>query len=198
MPSVRPRARSLAALLAALAFAAVAAGCGAIGFVDRPAYGYEWGSSAPLRVAVIDETGGTDWSPAVDAAVATYGAATPHLAFQRETDGANIVITVRRYDDAHPPELSGYIFPMGAGGFAAVYDADGLACNYPPSSLPLNCSGEIARADIYLNDIIPPGPDIEARRERLLLHEIGHALGLTRHSPDLDVGSLVQRYGWRS
>ena len=92
-------------------------------------------------------------------------------------------MTFHRYNDRQPPELRGYIFPFGAGGFATVYDADGLACNYPPSTLPVNCSGEIAQADIYLNDIIPDGPDIDARRNRLILHEMGHAMGLERHAP---------------
>jgi hypothetical protein len=77
-----------------------------------------------------------------------------------------------------------------------VYDAEGNACNFPPSPLPLNCSGRVARADIYLNDIIPAGADIEERRHRLVLHELGHAFGLTRHSPDLGIGQLAQRYGW--
>ena len=66
---------------------------------------------------------------------------------------------------------------------------------YSPS-VPVGCSGEIARAEIYLNDIIPPGADIEARRLRLILHELGHALGLTRHSPDMGIAQLAQRYGW--
>jgi hypothetical protein len=92
--------------------------------------------------------------------------------------------------------LKGYLFPAGAGGFAAVYDVNGVACNFPPSPVPVGCTGEIATADVYLNDIIPPGADIEARRERLVLHEIGHALGLTRHSPDLGIAQLAQRYGW--
>jgi hypothetical protein len=98
--------------------------------------------------------------------------------------------------DADPPELQGYRFQPGVGGFAAVYDADGKACNFPPSPLPVNCSGEIARADIYLNDAIPEGPDIDARRLRLVLHELGHAMGLTRHSPALGIEMLAARYGW--
>jgi len=179
-----------------LALALAMMACGVIPFNERPAAGYVFGSGAPLRVAVIDQTGGADWSPAVDASVATYGAASPYLQFQRDPAGANIVITVHRYSDATPPELKGYLFPAGAGGFAAVYDAAGTACNFPPSPLPVDCTGEIATADVYLNDIIPPGPDIEARRERLLLHEFGHAMGLTRHAPTLDVPELAQRYGW--
>ncbi len=177
--------------------AATASGCGAIPFDGlHPALNYDYASGEPLRVAVIDETGGTDWSPAVLAAVETYAAAAPELEFQDRADEANIVVTVRRYDDAHPPELPGYVFPPGAGGFAAVYDASGAACNYPPSPLPMNCTGEIAAANIFLNDLIPPGPELEARRERLMLHELGHALGLTRHSPDLETAALSERYGW--
>lgn len=179
-----------------LAVGVFAAACGALPFEQQPAAGYVYASDAPLRVAVIDETGGTDWSPAVRAGMATYAAATPYLRFQSQAAGANITVHVRRYDDEHPPELKGYVFPFAAGGFATVYDEAGLACNYPPSPLPLNCSGQIADATIYLNDIIPDGPDIEARRERLVLHELGHAMGLTRHSPDLDIPELAQRYGW--
>lgn len=177
-------------------FALAANACGLISYGDRPAAGYVYGSGAPLRVAIVDVTGGDDWSPAVDAAIERYSAAVPELASQRSGDGANIVITVHRYNDSDPPLLRGYVFPVGAGGFATVYDADGAACNFPPSTIPLHCSGEIATVDIYLNDIIPPGPDIEVRRERLLLHEIGHGLGLTRHSPDFDAAMLAARYGW--
>jgi hypothetical protein len=195
--SARARARTrIAAFVAFLAIGIAAAGCGAIPFNARPAANYTFGSDAPLKVAVIDETGGNDWSPALRASLAMYSRATPYLDFRTSTAGAHIIIHVRRYDDAHPPELSGYVFPFGAGGFATVYDTDGIACNYPPSSLPVNCSGEIAEANIYLNDIIPPGSDVEARRQRLILHELGHSLGLTRHSPDLDIGQLAQRYGW--
>jgi hypothetical protein len=177
-------------------FSAAFAACGSIPYTDSPASGYVHQSGAPLLVAVIDETGGTDWSPSVEEAIALYSGATPYLRFQREATGAHIVVTVRRYSDAQPPELPGYRFQAGVGGFAAVYDADGIACNFPPSTLPVNCSGEIARAEIYLNDIIPPGDDIEARRLRLVLHEMGHAMGLTRHSPDLGMAQLAQRYGW--
>jgi hypothetical protein len=92
--------------------------------------------------------------------------------------------------------LQGYLFPAGAGGFAAVYDVNGAACNFPPSPLPPGCTGEIARVTIYLNDVIPPGSDIEARRLRLILHEMGHGMGLTRHSPDLGLRDLALRYGW--
>lgn len=183
----------LAAPLALLALGAIS--CGVIPFEARPAAGYAYGSAAPLRVAVIDEAA-PGWTQAVEAAVASYGAATPYLAFQRTPEGANIVIRVRGYDDASPPALQGYLFPAGVGGFAAVYDVAGAACNYPPATAPLNCTGEIAKADVYLNDGIPPGADIEARRERLLLHELGHAMGLTRHAPDLDIALLAQRYGW--
>lgn len=185
----------MAPLLLCLAAAATIA-CGVIPFAGNPAAGYAYGSAELLRIAVIDETGGNDWSPAVDAAVATYGAASAHLAFQRDAAGANIVITVHRYSDSVPPALRGYLFPFNAGGFAAVYDPAGAACNFPPSSLPVNCTGEIATAEIYLNDIVPPGPNLEARRERLILHELGHALGLTRHSPDSDAAQLAVRYGW--
>ena len=172
------------------------AACGVIPFTERPAAGYVYGSGAPLRVAVIDATGGTDWSGAIDASVATYGSASPNLRFQRDAAGANIAITIRRYSDRTPPEIRGYLFPAGAGGFAAVYDAQGAACNFPPSPLPVGCTGEIASADVYVNDIIPAGSDIEARRQRLVLHEIGHSLGLTRHSPDLGIDQLADRYGW--
>ncbi len=167
-----------------------------LGFAGRPASGYTYGSGEALRVAILDETGGDDWSPAIDAAVSRYGDAVPELAFQRTAAGANVVITARRYNDGDPPQLAGYVFPFGAGGFAAVYDSDGTACNYPPSPVPEHCTGEIATVDIYLNDIIPPGPDIENRRERLLLHELGHAFGLTRHSPEFAEATLAARYGW--
>ncbi len=182
-----------------LALATVASACGfetTISSSGRPALNYNFASSEPLRVAIIDETGGSDWTPAINSALETYRLATPHLAFRTSESGANIVIHVRRYNDAQPPEMSGYTFAQGMGGFAAVYDADGYACNFPPSDLPLGCSGEIARADIYLNDIIPAGPDIESRRLRLVLHELGHAFGLERHAPDLEVAQLAQRYGW--
>jgi len=178
-----------------LLFAAVFVSCGVISFEQQPAAGYVYGSGAPLRVAVIDQAGG-DWSGAIEASLATYGASTPYLQFQRDPGGANIVIAVHRYSDVTPPDLRGYLFPAGVGGFAAVYDANGTACNYPPSTLPLTCTGEIAKAEVYVNDAIPPGTDIEARRERLILHEVGHALGLTRHSPDPGVAQLAQRYGW--
>jgi hypothetical protein len=183
-------------LLVVLAFATLATACGVIPFGGRPALNYAYGSNEPLRIAIIDETGGADWSPAIEAAARTYGGAASRLAFQRSAGGANIVMTFHRYVDAQPPELQGYTFPPGAGGFATVYDADGLACNFPPSPMPLNCGGEIARSDIYLNDIIPAGTDIERRRERLILHEMGHAMGLERHAPDLDVAELAARYGW--
>lgn len=183
--------------VAAIALAAlVSAACGVLPHTGTPAAGYTYGSGETLRVAVLDETGGDDWSPSIEAAIARYAAPAPNLRFSAETGDAHIVITIRRYDDAAPPELRGYVFQPGVGGFAAVYDADGNACNFPPSPLPLNCSGEIARAEIYLNDIIPAGPDITERRERLILHELGHALGLTRHSPELGTGQLAQRYGW--
>jgi hypothetical protein len=186
-------------MLAPALLALACGACGIIPFATEPAAGYVYGSGAPLRVAVIDQTGGDGaWSPAVDAAMATYGAATPYLQFQTDPAGANIVITVHRYDDAAPPVMRGYLFPAGAGGFTEVYDTDGAPCNFPPSPLAIGCSGDIATADIYLNDVIPPGPDIEARRERLLLHETGHALGLERHAPDLDIPLLAQRYGWPS
>lgn len=184
------------ALASLLGFAALTAGCGIIPASGQPALNYNYGSGEALRIAIVDDTGGHDWSPAIDASVKAYAATDPHLAFRSSIESANIVMTFRRYRDAQPPELPGYVFPPGAGGFATVYDADGLACNYPPSPLPVACSGEIARADIYLNDIIPAGPDVEARRERLILHEMGHAMGLTRHNPDLDTPALAARYGW--
>jgi hypothetical protein len=183
-------------LFCTLALAAI--GCGTLPFDEQPAAGYVYGSNAPLRVAVIDATTTDGWSAAIEASVATYGAGSPYLAFQQNAAGANIVVTVRDYSDSAPPALQGYLFPLNAGGFAAVYDAAGTACNFPPSPLPLNCTGEIATADVYLNNIIPAGSDIEARRERLILHELGHAVGLTRHSPDLDIGELELRYGWET
>ena len=144
---------------------------------------------------VVDETGGS-WDYAIQSAIGSYAQAAPMLSFQQDADGANIVATLRLYTDSAPPVMPGYTFQPGVGGFAAVYDTEGRACNYPPSTLPLNCSGEIARADIYLNAELPPGADLDARRTRLVLHELGHAMGLTRHSPDLGVAQLAQRYGW--
>lgn len=185
-----------AALGIFVSFSAVLAGCGAIPYSGDPAQDYVYQSGAPLRVAVIDQTGGNDWTPALDTSIARYGEGSSMLRFQRETNAANIVITVRRYSDAAPPALTGYRFEPGVGGFATVYDGEGAACNFPPANVPVGCSGEIARAEIYLNDIIPAGADIEARRQRLILHEMGHALGLTRHSPDLGMTQLAQRYGW--
>jgi hypothetical protein len=144
---------------------------------------------------VIDRAG-PEWAQSIDTGTATYGSATPYLAFQDAAQGANIVVTIHDYTDSAPPLVPGYLYPWGVGGFAAVYDVDGVACNYPPATVPVNCNGEIARADIYLNDAIPDGPEIEARRERLVRHELGHAMGLTRHSPDLDIAQLAARYGW--
>lgn len=197
MPAARrasARAR-VSALLALALLALFATACGAIPFGERPASGYEYASGQPLRIAIIDEAG-SPWTSALQQALQKYSSATPYLRFQPEVSQANIIITVKRYNDRTPPRLDGYDFPQGAGGFATVYDRDGAACNYPPSPLPLNCTGEIATAQIWLNDDIPTGSDIEARRVRLILHELGHAMGLTRHSPDLDVGQLGSRYGW--
>jgi hypothetical protein len=191
-PSVRARAFALLALPVLALFVAA---CGALPFIDHPAANYEYSSGRPLRVAVVDEAGGP-WTPPLLQAMQRYSEATTHLRFQRTVAGAHIIITVKRYTDGNAPTLEGYDFPQGAGGFATVYDSHGAACNYPPSTLPLNCSGEIATAQIWLNDAIPPGSDIEERRIRLILHELGHAMGLTRHSPDLDIGQLAARYGW--
>ncbi len=197
MSSGRALTRRRASLLIVVGILSVAgAACGVIPFRERPAAGYVYGSGAALRVAIIDETAGTDWTPAIERAVAAYAGATPYLQFQGLPDGANIIVRVRRYADGAPPALAGYVFPAGIGGFAAVYDTEGKACNFPPSPLPLNCSGEIAAVNIYLNDLIPPGWDIDVRRTQLVLHELGHAMGLTRHSPDLDIAQLAQRYGW--
>lgn len=184
------------ALAVSISIAATAVGCGAIGFTQAPANGYVWGSQQPLRVAIVNQAG-PEWSSALQSSLRQYEeGAEGMLQFQDAAQGANIVITVKTYRDSAPPDLDGYDFPQGAGGFATVYDAQGLACNYPPSTLPLNCSGEITRTEIWLNLAIPPGSDIEARRERLLVHELGHAMGLTRHAPTLDIGTLAQRYGW--
>ncbi len=196
MQILRTSLRRRFAILVALAGAALFTGCVAIiPFSQQPAAGYTYGSAAPLRVAVIDDASG-DWSQAIDVALQTYGDATPYLQFQSTTEGANIVVDIRDYRDSDPPVVPGYLYPWGVGGFAAVYDVDGAACNYPPAAVPVNCNGDIARAEVYLNDAIPPGSDIETRRERLVLHELGHALGLTRHSPDLDIAELAARYGW--
>jgi hypothetical protein len=199
MFSIPARVRGGAVALAALILLAiVASGCGALPFQGAPASGYVYGSGQPLRVAIIDTTG-PEWTAALDTATQQFAdAADGMLAFQRTTEGANIVVTVRTYSDAVPPDLKGYDFPRGAGGFATVYDAQGLACNYPPSTLPLNCSGEITTTEIWLNQAIPAGADIENRRLRLVLHELGHAMGLIRHAPDLDIATLAQRYGWNT
>jgi hypothetical protein len=194
---LRVRASVRAAALATPVLLAVfAAGCGAIPFEQQPAHDYAYGTGAPLRVAVIDEAGGP-WSAPLAHAMQTYAsAASPYLQFQSTTAGAHIVITVKAYTDGEPPQLEGYDFPQGAGGFATIYDAEGAACNYPPSPLPLNCTGEITTAQIWLNEAIPTGGDMDARRTRLITHELGHSLGLTRHSAELDIFALRQRYGW--
>ncbi|HLB24384.1 MAG TPA: hypothetical protein VJP07_09845 [Dehalococcoidia bacterium] len=191
------RLRGGATALAALILVAIAAsGCGAIPFTGQPASGYVYGSAQPLRVAIID-TSGPEWTATLQTAMQRYSdAAGGKLVFQPTPEGANIVVTVRTYRDSAAPQLKGYDFPKGAGGFATIYDAQGLACNYPPSTLPLNCSGEITTTEIWLNEAIPAGADIEARRVRLIQHELGHAMGLTRHAPDLDIATLAQRYGW--
>ncbi len=191
------RGRALA-LAASIITAIAAAGCGAIGFEQQPAANYAWGSGQPLRVAIIDQSG-AEWSTALATAIDNFSAgASPHLVFQTDTVGANIVVTVKTYADTAPPELQGYNFPQGAGGFATIYDAQGIACNYPPSDLPLSCSGEITTTEVWLNRAIPAGSDIEARRVRLITHELGHAMGLTRHAPTLDIAMLARRYGWET
>jgi hypothetical protein len=169
--------------------------CGALPFTDRPAAGYTYGSGQPLTIAVVDATGDPAFGPAIAEAERRYAEAAPSLRFQESTAGANIVITVRTYRDGAPPELTGYAFQPGVAAFVGVYDAQGEACNFPPSPLPLNCSGEIARGDVYVN-VMRPGDDIDERRVRLLLHEFGHAMGLTRHSSSLEEGQLARRYGW--
>ncbi len=192
---LRGRAIAMAApILAAVVL--VSSGCGAIPFTGQPAHGYAYGSGQPLLVGILN-TAGPEWDSALQASLRQYTeAADGRLLFQTTSDGANIVVTVREYSDGAPPPLKGYDFPMGAGGFATIYDAQGLACNYPPSTLPLNCSGEITTTEIWLNDAIPAGADIENRRVRLIMHELGHAMGLTRHAPDMDIATLAQRYGW--
>jgi hypothetical protein len=187
--------RSCAALIL-LAFAAIGWGCGAITFAERPAAGYVYASGAPLRIALIDETGSADWGAAIDSGASTYATAAPQIAFVDDPANAHIIVTARSYTDGQPPSLAGYAFQPGVAAFVAVYDVEGRACNFPPSPLPLNCSGEIARGDVYLNDAIRPGDDVAERRVRLVLHELGHAMGLTRHSASLDVGYLERRYGW--
>ena len=124
-----------------------------------------------------------------------FAGSSPLLQFEADP-APNIAIVVYRYSDASPPVLEGYRFQPGVAGFAAVYDGEGRACNFPPSPLPLNCDGAIARAEIYLNDAIPQGADLEGRRLRLVMHELGHALGLTRHAATVDADALAARYGW--
>jgi hypothetical protein len=190
--------RSPRRLLAALALGFVSfagAACGAIPFEAQPAAGYTHGSGAPLRVALVDAAGGA-WSGAIAAGAERYGEAAPLLDLRASPAEANIIIIFHAYSDAVPPALRGYLFQPGVGGFAAVYDVNGEACNYPPARVPVNCNGAIARAEIYLNDDIRAGSDIEARRLRLVLHELGHAFGLTRHSAELDLATLARRYGW--
>lgn len=185
--------RSIAATLAVIAL--VSSACGFIGYAARPAAGYETGSETPLRIAVSDETADGRWSTAIDGAITSWSDATPRLAFQRDVEGANIVMRFYDYSDDAPPVVAGYVFPPGAGAFAAVRDARGVACNFPPSPLPESCDGEIAGADIYFNAAAAGAtPD---DRSALARHEIGHALGLTRHSADIDAASLYARYGWR-
>jgi hypothetical protein len=196
-----PRSRCLhpgriAAASVLVILSAISIGCGALPFGERPAAGYVWGSGTPLVISVADATGDRAWGPAIDEAEARYTAAAPTLRFQDATAGAHIVITVRTYRDASPPELTGYTFQPGVVAFAAVYDTEGNACNFPPSPLPMGCSGELARADVYVQAQLRPGDDIDERRVRLLLHEFGHAMGLTRHSSSLEEGQLAQRYGW--
>jgi len=169
--------------------------CGAIPFTDRPAAGYVYGSREPLTIAVVDATADPVWTRAIAEAEARYTAAAPSLTFEDSTSRANIVVTVRTYHDSAPPALEGYAFQPGVAAFVAVYDAQGVACNFPPSPLPLRCSGELARGDVYIN-AMRPGEDIDERRVRLLLHEFGHAMGLTRHSSSLEEDQLAQRYGW--
>jgi hypothetical protein len=195
----RPRRilyRRACTALILLALATIGWACGAITFAERPAAGYVYASGTPLRIALIDETGSADWGAAIDSGATTYASAARQIEFVGDAASAHIVVTVRTYTDARPPTLAGYTFQPGVAAFVAVYDVEGRACNFPPSSLPLNCSGEIARGDVYLNDAIRPGDDIAERRVRLVLHELGHAMGLTRHSASLDIPYLEHRYGW--
>lgn len=196
MSRIRPSRLRAAALALLASLALLSGGCGFISFGTHPASGYGYASGQTLHIAVIDDTGGSEWTSAIQTAMADYAGATAYIDFVQDPAAANIVISVNRYGDSNPPQIRGYLFPFGAGGFTTVYDDAGAACNFPPSPLPENCDGQIAAANIYLNDAIPDGWDIEARRVRLVRHEMGHALGLERHSPDLDIGHLAQRYGW--
>ena len=134
-------------------------------------------------VAIVDVRLPLHDAPAVIAAVQTYAAGAPELAFQDGTDGANIVVTVRRYDDAHPPELPGYVFPPGAGGFAAVYDASGAAlsrrCSYliegstPPARL-----WTLYAADRSLRMIPPNGRRKSALQSLAILRNVDNSFSI--------------------
>lgn len=188
--------RGAIAALCVLAIAAASFACGVIPFDEQPASGYVYGSGAPLTISVADATGDPVWAPAIDDAESRYTTAVPSLHFENGAAPANIAITVRTYLDSSPPTLQGYIFQPGVAAFVAVYDTEGKACNFPPSPLPVRCNGAIARGDVYINAAMRPGDDIGERRVLLLLHEFGHALGLTRHASSLNELELAQRYGW--
>src|SRR6478672_10423068 len=137
-----PRMRAfLPLLLLSLVATGVAACSGGLPFREQPAVGYAYGSAQPLRIAIIDETAAPQWANALSVDLDAYATATPYLQFQADEAGANIVVRVRHYSDANPPQLEGYTFQPGVGGFTTVYDGDGKACNFPPSPLPTNCSG---------------------------------------------------------
>jgi hypothetical protein len=137
--------------------------------------GYAYGSGESLHVAVIDETQGA-WLPAIMEAARIYGAAARLLQFQWTTPAHITVMTHRYVREGALPS-----FP----GSAILRDAWAVTHR-------MHYAGEIQGCDVYLNDAAPP-----SNRVDLLLHELGHALGLERHSADLGIAQLARRYGWR-